>query len=88
MPLCVSEPKCKGFDLSPSSAELSMIFGDGAGAPVVSQAPRTESFLLVEDILIAPDGNFAEELMVRAPGTANGARSLELHWHQRYDERA
>ncbi|HKG22937.1 MAG TPA: 3-oxoacyl-[acyl-carrier-protein] synthase III C-terminal domain-containing protein, partial [Blastocatellia bacterium] len=78
----------KGLDLSPASAELSMLFGDGAGAFVIDRERRLMSeggrarearpyYLAVEDVLIETDGSFAEELMVRAPGTANGARWLD-----------
>ena len=72
-----AEAQSKGLDLSPRSAELSMLFGDGAGALIVSgnANPNRDRFdLRVEDLLLASDGNFAEDLMVRAPGTGNGAR--------------
>jgi 3-oxoacyl-[acyl-carrier-protein] synthase-3 len=77
-----AEAQSKGLDLNPRSAELSMLFGDGAGAIVVSgeQVPRSESrehVLKIEDILIETDGRFAEDLIVRAPGTANGARWID-----------
>lgn len=77
-----AEAQSKGLDLNPRSAELSMLFGDGAGAIVVSgnQEPQSASRALglkIEDILIETDGRFAEDLVVRAPGTANGARWLD-----------
>jgi 3-oxoacyl-[acyl-carrier-protein] synthase III len=72
-----AEAQSKGLVLNRQSAELSMLFGDGAGAIVVSREPHSGLALRVEDILIATDGNFAEDLTVRAPGTANGARWLE-----------
>ena len=74
-----AEAQSKGLDLDRRSAEVSMLFGDGAGAIIVtaeamlrndSQAP----VLRVDDLLIATDGSFAEDLIVRSPGTANGAR--------------
>ena len=79
-----AEAHSKGLDLSPRSAELSMLFGDGAGALIVSSGsrpnretpPSRESgrlSLRVEDVLVAADGDFAEDLIVRAPGTGNGA---------------
>jgi 3-oxoacyl-[acyl-carrier-protein] synthase III len=73
-----AEAQSKGLDISNRSAELSMLFGDGAGAIVLCDQPQREGnhfSLKVEDVLIATDGNFAEDLLVRAPGTANGA-----HW--------
>ena len=80
-----AEAQSKGLDLSLRSAELSMLFGDGAGALILSgdEDPNRESqkaresgrfSLSVEDILLASDGDFAEDLIVRAPGTANGAQ--------------
>ena len=77
-----AEAQSKGLDLHPRSAELSMLFGDGAGAIVVSGEPKLtekprEYLVRVDDILIETDGSFAEDLIVRAPGTANGARWLD-----------
>lgn len=77
-----AEAQSKGLDLSPQSAELSMLFGDGAGAIVLSGNQRRSGktpgcVLKIEDILIETDGRFAEDLIVRAPGTANGARWLD-----------
>ena len=77
-----AEAQSKGLDLRPASAELSMLFGDGAGALVLSDTPAAlgearDVVLSVEDVLIKTDGRFAEDLIVRAPGTANGARWLD-----------
>ncbi len=74
-----AEAQSKGLDLRPASAELSMLFGDGAGALVLSDAPASigegrDVLLRVEDVLIESDGSFAEDLILRGPGTANGAR--------------
>jgi 3-oxoacyl-[acyl-carrier-protein] synthase III len=71
-----AEAQSKGLDLSNRSRETSMLFGDGAGAVVASDEPRVLS-LRVIDISISTDGQFAEDLMVRAPGTANGARWID-----------
>lgn len=70
-----AEAQSKGLDIHPRAAELSMLFGDGAGAVIVSRAPKPDGLSLrLLDVLIATDGSFAEDLIVRAPGTANGAR--------------
>lgn len=70
-----AEAQSKGLDIQPRAAELSMLFGDGAGAVIVSRAPKPDGLSLrLVDVLIATDGSFAEDLCVRAPGTANGAR--------------
>jgi 3-oxoacyl-[acyl-carrier-protein] synthase III len=71
-----AEAQSKGLDLSPRSAETSMLFGDGAGALVVSGAP-SRTALQILDVLIETDGAHAELLGVRAPGTAHGARWLD-----------
>jgi 3-oxoacyl-[acyl-carrier-protein] synthase-3 len=59
-----------------------MLFGDGAGAVVIAGERRgtdrvTEHFVRIDDIMIETDGSFAEDLIVREPGTANGARWLD-----------
>jgi 3-oxoacyl-[acyl-carrier-protein] synthase III len=77
-----AEAQSKGLDLNPRSADLSMLFGDGAGAIVVGGAAglvskSRECGLRIEDILIETDGRFAEDLIVRSPGTANGARWID-----------
>ena len=75
-----AEAQSKGLDLHSRSADLSMLFGDGAGAVVVSGEPKPafkEYVVRIDDILIESDGGFAEDLIIRAPGTANGARWLD-----------
>jgi len=82
-----AEAQSKGLDLCNNSAELSMLFGDGAGALLVSRdypvatapgtflsCPPELPALRIDDVLIQTDGSFAEDLCVRAPGTANGPR--------------
>ncbi|KAF0247316.1 MAG: 3-oxoacyl-acyl-carrier-protein synthase III [bacterium] len=54
-----------------------MLFGDGAGAVIVSNNLRLSNYtsnpvLELKDLIIATDGAFAEDLSVKAPGTANG----------------
>src|SRR5262249_17882629 len=76
--LCVgAEAQSKGLDLSPASAELSMLFGDGAGALVLDGRPIAIGEargvgIGIEDGLIETDSSFAEALMVRAPGPHSG----------------
>jgi 3-oxoacyl-[acyl-carrier-protein] synthase III len=72
-----AEVQSKGLDLSRRSAELSMLFGDGAGALIVSREPHRDRSIKIEDILIATDGGFAGDLTVRSPGTANGERWID-----------
>jgi acyl carrier protein len=64
-----AEAQSKGLRLDRASAELSMLFGDGAGAVIVSRAPsKMGTSIKIEDVLISSDGAFAEDLIVRAPG--------------------
>jgi 3-oxoacyl-[acyl-carrier-protein] synthase III len=75
-----AEAQSKGLDLDPRSAETSMLFGDGAGALVVvgerGRDPDRRALAIV-DTLVETDGEYAEALCVRAPGTANGARWID-----------
>lgn len=74
--LCVgAEAQSKGLDLHPRSAAVSMLFGDGGGAVVVSATPPQSGVpaLRVDELLLGSDGAHAEALLVRAPGSANGA---------------
>jgi 3-oxoacyl-[acyl-carrier-protein] synthase III len=72
-----AEAQSKGLDLNPRSAEISMLFGDGAGAIIISDQPKDEMSLRLDDVLIETDGNFAEDICLRAPGTANGTRWMD-----------
>jgi 3-oxoacyl-[acyl-carrier-protein] synthase-3 len=61
-----------------------MLFGDGAGAVIVSREPKQNGpSMRIEDVLISSDGAFAEDLIVRAPGTANGPRWFDDEHMQR-----
>ncbi|HZS48048.1 MAG TPA: ketoacyl-ACP synthase III [Blastocatellia bacterium] len=76
-----TEAQSKGLNLSHNSAELSMLFGDGAGAMLVTNdielSRKSGCCLRVDDILIGTDGSFAEDLAIKSPGTANGANWLD-----------
>jgi 3-oxoacyl-[acyl-carrier-protein] synthase-3 len=86
-----TEAQSKGLDLHNRSAEISMLFGDGAAALVLSGEPLPAAgcnvWLEPYDFVIGTDGSFADELAVRAPGTANGAEwistaQMELGLHR------
>jgi 3-oxoacyl-[acyl-carrier-protein] synthase III len=67
-----AEVHSKGLDISTEGRDLSVLFGDGAGA-VVMQAtevddPRTESCVMSAHL--HADGRFAESLWLPAPGMA------------------
>jgi 3-oxoacyl-[acyl-carrier-protein] synthase-3 len=78
---CFAEIQSPWLDLSPASANISMLFADGAGAFIVSKAPR-EGALQVLDILLRTDGQYADKLGVRAPGTEYGPKP-HAHTHER-----
>lgn len=66
-----AEIHSKGLNRTPSGREVSVLFGDGAGAVVVGatqvQDPKKDSHVLSTHIFA--DGAQAEELWVAAPGT-------------------
>jgi len=69
--VCLAEVQSAWLDLSPASGTLSMLFGDGAAAFIVSNEPR-ERALQIVDIQLATDGSYVDDLGVRAPGTEFG----------------
>lgn len=71
-----SEIQSKALDKSTRGRDMTVLFGDGAGAVVVSatqvedvSARSKESFLLSHHL--HADGSFAEDLLFRSPGTSN-----------------
>jgi 3-oxoacyl-[acyl-carrier-protein] synthase-3 len=72
-----AEAQSKGLRLDHANAEISMLFGDGAGAFLVQPEPaRTGVSLRIDDVAVFTDGAFALDLCVRAPGSGNGAAWL------------
>jgi 3-oxoacyl-[acyl-carrier-protein] synthase III len=67
--VCLAEIQSAWLDLSPESGTISMLFGDGAAALIVSNA-RTDSSLEIVDVLLATDGSFVDDLGIRSPGSA------------------
>jgi len=72
-----TEAQSKGLPLDHAHAEISMLFGDGAAALLVQpqRAPAGIS-LRIDDVAVFTDGAFALDLVVRAPGSGNGAAWL------------
>ena len=68
-----AEVQSKGLKLAPPAKEISALFGDGAGACVLSRSARPGSVELL-DVALFTDGAFAKDLAVLAPGTGNGDR--------------
>ena len=68
-----AEVHSKGLDRTPEGRNVSVLFGDGAGAVVISAKEKTsddESGLMSH--ALHADGSYAKELWVPAPGTGNG----------------
>jgi 3-oxoacyl-[acyl-carrier-protein] synthase-3 len=63
-----SEVHSKGLDRTPEGRNVSVLFGDGAGAAVIG---RSDGESKVFGSLLHADGRFAKELWVAAPGTGN-----------------
>jgi 3-oxoacyl-[acyl-carrier-protein] synthase-3 len=80
-----AELQSKGLDLTPNGRNISVLFGDGAGAVVLSRRevkdPKTDS--KVFSTYLYADGNFAKELWIPGPGSAFGAHRVE---HSMIDE--
>jgi len=66
--ICLAEIQSRYLDISPEAGQLSMLFGDGASAIIVSSAPKQGALELV-DVLLATDGSYVDDLGVRSPGT-------------------
>jgi 3-oxoacyl-[acyl-carrier-protein] synthase-3 len=77
--ICLAEVQSPFLDLSPSSATLSMLFGDGASALIVSGSSAKEprqARLEILDLSLATNGQYVDDLGIRAPGPEFGqARS-------------
>ena len=68
-----AEVHSKGLDLTPEGRNVSVLFGDGGGAVVITAkegAGPGDSQLLSHNL--HADGSHAKELWVAAPGTGNG----------------
>lgn len=86
--ICLAEIQSAWLDLSPEAGKISMLFGDGASALIVS-AECKKPCLQVLDVLLATDGTYLDDLGIRRPGTefgnstgnANDANSGEYHAH-------
>lgn len=72
-----SEIHSKGLDISTRGRDVSVLFGDGAGAVVLGATevkdPKKDSYLITTHI--HADGSQAEQLWVPGPGTGNKTKS-------------
>ena len=64
-----SEIHSKCLDLTPKGRDVSVLFGDGAGAVVLGPADEKRGGIKILDVSIGTDGSQAKELWTPAPGT-------------------
>lgn len=80
-----TEVQSKGLDLTPNGRNISVLFGDGAGAAIVSRRElineKTDSRIIATHLYA--DGTHAKELWLPAPGSAFGKNRIN---HQMLDE--
>lgn len=73
-----AEVHSKGLDKSPTGRNVAVLFGDGAGAVVISRRENSgeinQSKILTTNLYA--DGTFAKELWIPAPGNALGAERI------------
>ena len=76
-----SEVHSKGLDKTPNGRNVSVLFGDGAGAVVVSRKelndPKKDSHIIATQLFA--DGAHAKELWIPAPGSAVGKDRMNHH---------
>ena len=75
--ICLAEIQSRYLDLTPESGNISMLFGDGASALIVSAEPRADAIELV-DVFLATDGSYVDDLGIRCPGTEFGVAGSTL----------
>jgi 3-oxoacyl-(acyl-carrier-protein) synthase III len=69
--ICLAEAQSQWLDLTPKAGTISMLFGDGAAAIIVS-GYRQEGALEIIDVLLGTDGTYVNDLGVRSPGSEFG----------------
>jgi 3-oxoacyl-[acyl-carrier-protein] synthase-3 len=73
--ICLAEVQSAFLDMSPASGTISMLFGDGASALIVtgeeSDAAPAGAIEIV-DIFLGTNGSYVDDLGMRCPGTATG----------------
>lgn len=72
-----AEMQSKCLDKTTRGRDMSVLFGDGAGAVIVSatdvedESPQSSADSFLIDHHLHADGRFAEDLLFRSPGTSN-----------------
>lgn len=74
-----AEVHSKGLDKTPNGRNVAVLFGDAAGAVVVSRKEllneKTDSRIIATHLYA--DGNYAKELWIPAPGNAMGKERID-----------
>ena len=77
--LCLAEVQSRFLEISPEAGTLSMLFGDGASALIISgdqsefnREARQDCQLEVVDVFLASDGKYVDDLGLRCPGSEFG----------------
>lgn len=66
--ICLADIQSPWLDLSPKAGKISMLFGDGASALIVS-AKQEKISLRILDVFLATEGSHPDDLGIRSPGT-------------------
>jgi 3-oxoacyl-[acyl-carrier-protein] synthase-3 len=69
--LCLAEVQSVFLNLSPAAGPVSMLFGDGAAALVVSSKGEVGALEIV-DVHLATNGKYVDDLGIRSPGSEFG----------------
>jgi 3-oxoacyl-[acyl-carrier-protein] synthase-3 len=80
----LAEVQSPWLDLSPESGTISMLFGDGAAALIISASARAGAFEVL-DVQVASDGQFVDDLGLRRPGTEFGLHTVESYSVEKRD---
>jgi len=70
-----SEIQSSALDISTEGRGMAVIFGDGAGAVLLKRSENPDKGII--DSKLYSDGNFAEELILKDPGSSRPKRKLE-----------
>lgn len=71
--VCLAEIQSAWLDLTPASGTISMLFGDGASAFIVSNEERGGA-LEILDVHLATEGSYVDDLGIRCPGAEFGTK--------------
>ncbi len=73
--LCLAEVQSAFLRLRPEAGSLSMLFGDGAAALIISADGTGPRAIEILDVLLETDGKYTDDLGLRSPGSEFGTVS-------------